>query len=479
MTATANEPTAVVGEEDYALTRVPENARHSWINVAFQRFGQLSALAQFMLAASIGYQMTFWNAMLAIALGSILLEIVTIFVGIAGMREGLSTSVLARWTGFGRFGAGILGLAMATSLLGWFAFQNEIFAQGLARFIPLDTWVLALIGGIAVTLIVVYGFKFMGWIAYITVPMFLALAVWAISVELGRNSIGDLMTSAPPGEEISLAQGATIVAGGFIVGAIMTPDMTRFNRSVGDVVKQTVVGVTLGEFFVGVIAVLLAHGVKATAKIDNVGGLVVDIIVGSTGVVGITILVVSILKINDWNLYPASLGLTNAFETFFGLRVSRVWIAVALGLIGSVISAMGVSMFFLDFLLELGVLFPPIAGIMIVDYFILKTWRKELAESKARGGLPRYCPDFAPAGLIAWFAGYAVGSSHLFGDYFAFGIPSVNAIVVTMAVYWVLGAMGLARLSGPRSDMINDLDMEEKADSADVVDVRDAVRKTD
>ena len=34
-----------------------------------------------------------------------ILEIVAIFVGIVGQREGLSTSVLARWTGFGRVGS--------------------------------------------------------------------------------------------------------------------------------------------------------------------------------------------------------------------------------------------------------------------------------------------------------------------------------------------------------------------------------------
>ena len=39
-------------------------------------------------------------------------------------------------------------------------------------------------------------------------------------------------------------QGTGVVAGGLIVGAIITADMTRFNRSRGDVIKQTVLGVT-------------------------------------------------------------------------------------------------------------------------------------------------------------------------------------------------------------------------------------------
>ena len=41
--------------DDYALTRVPDEARYSWFSVAVQRFGQVSALAQFLLGATLGY----------------------------------------------------------------------------------------------------------------------------------------------------------------------------------------------------------------------------------------------------------------------------------------------------------------------------------------------------------------------------------------------------------------------------------------
>ena len=52
-----------------------------------------------------GFGLDFWPAFWAFTLGAIILEIVSIFTGIAGMREGLSTSLLTRWTGFGRYGS--------------------------------------------------------------------------------------------------------------------------------------------------------------------------------------------------------------------------------------------------------------------------------------------------------------------------------------------------------------------------------------
>lgn len=105
-----------IGHDDYSLSRVPESERYSWITVAVQRFGQLSALSQFLLGATLGFGMTFWNAFLALTLGAVILEVVAIFVGIAGMREGLSTSVLSRWTGFGRYGSSIIGLVFAVKI---------------------------------------------------------------------------------------------------------------------------------------------------------------------------------------------------------------------------------------------------------------------------------------------------------------------------------------------------------------------------
>jgi cytosine permease len=208
-----------LGHDDYSLTRVPESERYSWITVAVQRFGQLSALSQFLLGATLGFGMTFWNAFLALTLGAVILEVVAIFVGIAGMREGLSTSVLSRWTGFGRYGSSIIGLVFAVSLIGWFGVQNAVFAEGVHSLIGgIPVWAWSIITGAAVTLVVIYGFISMAWVAYITVPAFLLLAGYSITNALLEYRLGELVTSAPPGETLSLAAGTTIVAGGFIVG---------------------------------------------------------------------------------------------------------------------------------------------------------------------------------------------------------------------------------------------------------------------
>ncbi len=443
VTAVADE--TMIGHDDYALTRVPESERYSWLSVAVQRFGQLSALGQFMLAAFIGFGMDFWPAMLAITIGAVLLEIVTIFVGIAGQREGMSTSVLARWAGFGRMGGALVGVVIALSLTGWFGIQNQVFASGLNTVWPsIPLWVWCLVGGIAVTIICVYGFASMTWVAWVTVPAFLVLVAFSLAKALEQRSLGELMALGHQGPAMPMAGAITLVAAGFIVGAVMTPDMSRFNRTPMDVVKQTVVGVTLGEYFVGAIGVLLAHTVKAGLE---GAGAVIGIVQGGTGLLGVLILCASILKINDWNLYPSSLGITNAAHTLFGARVNRQIVTIILGVTGSVLSALGIADKFQDFLMQLGIIIPPVAAIMIAEYFVVKTWRADLDESRARGAMPSRTPDWVLAGLIAWVVGWATAfflEKH--PDWIpALNVPALVSLVVAFVVYVVLGKAGLAR----------------------------------
>ncbi len=413
-----------LGHDDYSLTRVPESERYSWITVAVQRFGQLSALSQFLLGATLGFGMTFWNALLALTLGAVILEVVAIFVGIAGMREGLSTSVLSRWTGFGRYGSSIIGLVFAVSLIGWFGVQNAVFAEGVHSLIGgIPVWAWSIITGAAVTLVVIYGFISMAWVAYITVPAFLLLAGYSITNALLEYRLGELVTSAPPGETLSLAAGTTIVAGGFIVGAVITPDMTRFNRSAADVIKQTVVGITLGEYTIGLIGVLLAHALKSQD--------VIEIVTSTSGFIGTIILIAATLKINDWNLYSSSLGFANSIDTIFGTRLDRALITIGVGVLGTFLSAVGILEQFVPFLTALGVVVPPIAGIMVVDYYLLRRHREELAEGARMGTLPARQEQLNPVTIIAWAAASVVGYA------VQWGIPALNSLICAAVLYYV------------------------------------------
>jgi cytosine permease len=421
-----------VGVDDYALTRVPTGERYSWWSVAVQRFGQVSALSQFLLGSTIGFGMGFGDALLAFTFGAIILELVSILIGWIGAKEGMQTSLLARWTGFGYGGSSVVGVAIGISLIGWFGIQSGVSAEGLVSLVGvLPAWAWSLVFGIAVTVVVMGGFGSMKWVAYVTVPAFLILVGWSIGKELFGHDFGALLRSAPPGPPMSLLTGTTLVAGGFIVGAVITADMTRFNRNGADVVKQTVVGFTIGEYLIGMSGVLLAHA----ARSDDV----ITIVTSSVGWVGTLVIILGTIKINDWNLYSSSLGAVNFLGVILKRPINRGLLTLIIGVVGSVLAAAGALNAFVTFLTVLAVAFPPIVGIVVAEYYVVKTWRGDLDRSRAEGRLPETSPTWVPATLVVWLV------SALVGHFVQLGLPSINSLVLAFVLYAVVGKLGLVR----------------------------------
>lgn len=410
--------------DDYSLSRVPESERRHWFGIATMRFGQMSALSQFLLGATLGFGMSFWQAFWALTLGAVILEIISIFVGIAGMKEGLSTTMLVRWTGFGRLGSVVVSIVIAISLVGWFGVQNQVFADGLNQLLGGPIWLWSIVTGALVTVVVIYGFLSMGFTAYITVPLFMVIAFFSIGRELTHYSFGHLVSMGSPGPVLTLGAAASMVAGGFITGAIISPDMTRYNRSVADVIKQTVLGITLGEYVIGLIGVLLAHAMKSAN--------VITIVMSTSGVIGTVVLVTATLKINDWNLYSSSLGIVNLFDVVFRKRISRVGVTIVFGAVGTLLSVLGILNQFEGFLTLLGVAVPPVGGIMVVEYFLIRRYKDELQSSRERGVLPSVYESWNPITLVSWIGAFLVG------EFVKWGIPSINSLVVAALAYFVL-----------------------------------------
>ena len=79
----------------------------------------------------------------------------------------------------------------------------------------------------------------------------------------------------------------------------------------------------------------------------------------------------------------------NFVSTAFRRDLHRVTTTIVLGVVGSVLAAAGILGHFTDFLIVLGVAFPPIAGIMVAEYFVVKQWRGDLTRRGRTAPCPR------------------------------------------------------------------------------------------
>ncbi|MCH5051107.1 purine-cytosine permease family protein [Pectobacterium aquaticum] len=414
--------------DDYPVSRVPLSVRLPFLNVALVHIGMLTALDQFMLGAVLGHSMTLGQAFLAIFIGSAIFGVVTVGLGYAGMKEGMSGSLLARWCGFGRIGSVLIGLVIAVSLIGWFGLQNAVFAKAL-NFAMADKlgfgWSAAL-SGIALTLLVAFGFRALRFTAKIAVPMFVIVVGYISIMTLSGHNIAELIASAPNGEAISISAGATMVVGGCIVASLITPDMTRYSQKGKHVFWMTMLSIIVGEFVVNGLAIIIARALN-TAD-------VVTIMSQAAGGIGLIAVIFSTLRVNDINLYSSSLGIANAIEGVTGKKLRYVSITLVIGLIGTLLSVAGILDRFIDFLTLLGVLFPPIIGVMLVDYYILRTHKTLLETSRAEGQLP----DSAQTPLIGWPAIIASTVGAIVGLAFEWGVPAFNSLMAASLLYWVI-----------------------------------------
>ncbi|HHY39681.1 MAG TPA: cytosine permease, partial [Syntrophaceticus sp.] len=236
-------------------------------------------------------------------------------------------------------------------------------------------------------------------------------------------NLSDLINMAPPGAVMPFGVAVTMVAGGFMVGAIITPDMSRFNRNIKDVFWMTFLSLFLGELIVNTLGVLMAHAVGSPD--------VVSIMLTLGGWLSASLVIFATIKINDMNLYGASLGTSNFLDTAFGIKMSRSTITLVIGVLGTLGSVLGILDRFVGFLTLLGVALPPVGGVIIVDYFILKRFRKELDISRAQNKLPDYVENINPIALVSWICAFLVGY------FIQWGIPAVNSLFTAAILYWV------------------------------------------
>ncbi|MFE3516053.1 cytosine permease [Streptomyces sp. NPDC059166] len=438
-----------IGSDDYALSRVPRDKRFGFWSMLLQWLAQSGSISQFTLGATIGVGMTFGDAFLAFTLGAVILEIVIFAIGLAGMREGLATPMLTRWAGFGRNGSALVSFVIAVSLVGWFGVQNSIFGDSVSALVGGPSWLWCVLAGVAITALVIFGFKYMAFFAKIVAPLFFAMVAWSVVTTLNDHSVSDLISSPPPGETIPLAVAATAIAGGYMTGAIVSPEMTRYNRKGSHVFLQSASSMILSEYIVGLTGVLLGHLVKSSE--------VSHIVLSTSGVFGVIVVLMSTAKINDWNLYGSSLGVVNFFQVVFGKRLHRGVVTVALGVAGTLLSAVGIMTHFTEFLSFLGVMIPPIGGIVVAEYWVVKRMRGPLDETREAQTLPASSPTWVPMSLLIWAAAFCVGK---FVDG---GIPALNSLLTAFVLYCVIGKLGWVRPYGTSA-----LEDEETAPTAPV-----------
>jgi cytosine permease len=412
--------------EDFALERVPPENRRPLREVLWIQLGVVTATSEFVLAATLGYSMSVARAMIAIMVGTSILIIISGMIGIAGATQGLPSGLLARWCGFGRIGSAALSFVLSLGSLAWFGVQNSICAQAVQRATAgrLSFNLVSILTGSLLVAIAALGFKSLARTASLIVPLFVLVAVYGVFRALLETHLALLLRRPHSGTPMSIATGADLVVGSFIVGAVLAPDLTRFCRHGRDAFWVMAIALIAGQIVFGSAGVLLSHAAQTQD--------VISIIFQAAGWLGVTVVFLATVKLNDVTLYSTSLHLINAIQIVTGKELSRVTLTVIAGGIGILFSIFGILDHITEFLRLLGIVTAPVGGIMIADYFVLRRHRAALASMQDARRLQDAAPVWSPWAFAAWFMGMVAGL------FLHAGVTTLNAVLVSAFTYVLL-----------------------------------------
>jgi len=353
--------------EDYATAPVPERKRFRWFSQGMVWSGGAFCLAAFSLGGLLASSMRFAAFLTAVFLGAVILTVLSCLTSFIGAKTHLTSTYHSRFT-LGVVGGKIFGLILAVSLFGWFGYQCSYFASSAAAALELfglpggSPTVWAVVGGLAMMLTAVVGFSGITLLSIMGVPLLFLLVLLASAVTVRQVDFSMLRAAAQAGGSMSLSEGVVMVVGGFISGACITSDVSRFSKKPTDSTCGCILGfvvsfpivLLLGGFF------YYAYGTSDLCE--------VFITHCGLGLFAPFVLVISTWTTNDYNLYCSVLGTSNALDGH--VRLPQWLLTLVVGGISTVLGALGIMDVFVSFLNLVGVLIPPVAAVIIADYYI-------------------------------------------------------------------------------------------------------------
>ena len=394
-------------------TRNDPEHRQPLLHVALVLAGGPLCVPGLLVGAALTKDLSLGGAMLAAAVGCLGVTLYAGCTGALGARTGRSTGELLYGV-FGPLGARIVAGAIGVCLAGWYAIQTGFFGRTVHALFPeggLLTSVegAALWGGLLMLISALFGFRGLARLSVVAVPLIVLLTLTAV-VKVAWAP--DLWAEKPP-RPGAFGAAVTMVFGSFAIGATVNPDMTRFCRSTAHAWIATVVSF----FFVS----MYIFGCGAVTSLATGSGDLITAMVGlGLGAFAFTTLVLSQWTTNDNNIFYATTSLGSVLP-----GVKRATLVLIFGGVATLAGVLGLADGFEGFLLWLGVLIPPIGGVMIAHH-ALDHCRGVHSTAAVTVPLP------AVTGLL-------MGA--MIGGTLEWGSSAVNSIVAAAAVYTLLRAV--------------------------------------
>ncbi|MBM7573448.1 cytosine permease [Aquibacillus albus] len=402
--------------EDYGVSPVPQEKTKNYLSMALIWSGVGISLGLLLTGGTLGVGLTFKQTLIAGFAGGFVLAIITALVGIIGAKTNLSTAMISRFA-FGELAIIGIALIQAFGSYGWFGVQLGLFGNTASvaweqtTGISGNAMLFIVLGGICMIATATFGYKALDVLSKGAVPLLLILMIASVWRILQNNNVSDIFSLQGSGDPLTLGQGISIVISSFVVGAVVAPDVSRYAKSE----KDTIIAALMAFFIVTPLIVLVG---TVMAQVTGTWDLV-DIMIGlGWGTFALLVLMFAQWTSNDNNLYSSALGFAVVFK-----KLKKWQLTVISGVLGIILSLFGIYDNFIPFLSVLGILIPPMGGVIIVDYYL---FNKSDYSIQKLANIPR----IRLTSISCWILGSVVALLTTNGVFSLTTISSLDGILV-------------------------------------------------
>lgn len=464
---------------DIAPTKVHERTWNKW-HITALWVGMSICVPTYTLGGVLTayFGLTVGEALLAILLANVVVLVPLTLNAFPGTKYGIPFPVLLR-SSFGIIGSNVPCLIRALVACGWFGIQTMFGGLAIHLFFGAISPEWKALGGTGEVIgfllfwtlnlwVVLRGAESIKWLETLSAPLLMLMGAGLLFWALPNVSISELMAQPPKRPEGAsvtgyFLAGLTAMVGFWATLSLNIPDFSRYAKSQKDQIVGQIIGLPLTMFLFAALGVVLTAasaslvGETVSDPVSLIGhiqnplwvALAMALIIIATLSTNTAANIVS--PTNDFqNLAPKWIGRTSAvmLTGVVGLLLMAHELLKKLGLIVSEVSLESV---YSNWLLGYSSLLGPIAGIMVVDYFLIRRQTLDLA------GL--YRDDVYPAWNLAGFVAFGVPvaltllslGSTAFSWFYDYGWFTGSAL--GGLIYYMLGSLKAYRTASVKASV--------------------------
>ncbi|MDD2056951.1 NCS1 family nucleobase:cation symporter-1 [Pseudomonas sp. GD03860] len=456
---------------DIAPTKVHDRTWNKW-HITALWVGMSICVPTYTLGGVLTayFGLTVGEALLAILLANTVVLIPLTLNAFPGTKYGIPFPVLLR-SSFGIIGSNVPCLIRALVACGWFGIQTMFGGLAIHLFLGSLSADWKALGGTGEVIgfmlfwclnlwVVLRGAESIKWLETLSAPLLVLVGAGLLVWALPNVSISELMAQPPKRPEGASVYGyffagLTAMVGFWATLSLNIPDFSRYAKSQKDQILGQIFGLPLTMFLFAALGVVLT-----AASTSLVGETVSDPVnlighIQSPMWVALAMALIIIATLST-NTAANIVSPTNDFQNLAPKWIGRTTAVLLTGLVGLllmghellkklgwIVSDVSLESVYSNWLLGYSSLLGPIAGIMVVDYFLIRRQTLDLA------GL--YRDDVYPAWNVAGFIAFGVPvaltllslQSQAFSWFYDFGWFTGSAL--GGLIYYALGTLKAAR----------------------------------